>query len=59
MSANVGVDHSPDLELNTMVAMADAYIEVVLPRQPLHIVVVGFPTGCIDSTACYPVHAAL
>ena len=30
MSANVGVDHSPDLELNAMVATADAYTKLVL-----------------------------
>ena len=59
MSANVGVDHNPDLEHNTMVVTADAYTELVLPRYPLHVVVVGFLTGCIEGATCYSVHAAL
>ena len=42
ISSNVGVDHSPDLELNAMVATPDAYTQLVLPRQPLRVVVVGF-----------------
>ena len=29
MSASGGVDHSPDPELNAMVAMADAYTQLV------------------------------
>ena len=59
MSANVGVDYSPDHELNAMVATADAYTQLVLLRQPLHVVMVGFPIGCIDGATCYSVHAAL
>ena len=55
MSASVGVDHRPDPELTAMVATAAAYTLLVLRRQPLHVVVVGFPTICIDSAACYSV----
>ena len=59
MSANVGIDLSPDPELNATIAMVDVYTQLVLPRRPLHVVVVGFPTSYIDGAACYAVHTTL
>ena len=52
MSANGGVDHSPDPELNAMVATADAYTQLLFLRQPFQTVVRGFPTVFIDGAAC-------
>ena len=59
LSANGGVDHSPDHELNAMVATANAYTQLVFLRQPLQKVVRRFPTVCIESAACCSVDAAL
>ena len=53
------VDHSPDPELNAMVARADAYTQPVFLQQPLHVVVRGFPMVCIDGATCCSVDAAL
>lgn len=59
MLANVGVDHRPDPEPTAMVATADTCKQLVLRRQPLHVVIVGFLAICIHGAACYSVGAAL
>ena len=59
MSANGGVDHYSHPELNAMVSTADTFTQLVFLRQPLRIVVWGFPTVCIHGAACCSVDAVL